>query len=63
MVSVYSQDLFPTYLQQSKGFSSHDATVATIIGNLVSVLFQTSDSVQFATASSPNTYFDVRNRR
>jgi len=29
-----SQDLFPTYLQASKGFSAHDATVATIIGNL-----------------------------
>jgi MFS transporter, SHS family, lactate transporter len=28
-----SQDLYPTYLQQSKGFSPHDATVATIIGN------------------------------
>jgi len=29
-----SQDLFPTYMEQSKGFSAHDATVATIIGNL-----------------------------
>ncbi|PPQ70216.1 hypothetical protein CVT26_014473 [Gymnopilus dilepis] len=28
-----SQDLYPTYLTQSKGFSSRDATVATIIGN------------------------------
>jgi MFS transporter, SHS family, lactate transporter len=28
-----SQDLYPTYLQSSKGFSSHDATIATIIGN------------------------------
>ncbi|KAF8889142.1 carboxylic acid transporter protein [Gymnopilus junonius] len=28
-----SQDLYPTYLTQSKGISSHDATVATIIGN------------------------------
>jgi len=28
-----SQDLYPTYLTQSKNFSSHDATVATIIGN------------------------------
>ncbi|KAI9456312.1 carboxylic acid transporter protein [Boletus coccyginus] len=28
-----SQDLYPTYLQKSKGFSSHSATVATIIGN------------------------------
>ncbi|KAJ3131835.1 hypothetical protein HK100_005961 [Physocladia obscura] len=29
-----SQDLFPTYLTVTKGFTSHDATVATIIGNL-----------------------------
>ncbi|KAF8644377.1 hypothetical protein AX16_008502 [Volvariella volvacea WC 439] len=28
-----SQDLYPTYLQTSKGFSGHDSTVATIIGN------------------------------
>ncbi|KAG6912031.1 hypothetical protein DXG01_000279 [Tephrocybe rancida] len=28
-----SQDLYPTYLQQSKNFSAHNATVATIIGN------------------------------
>ncbi|KAG5337947.1 hypothetical protein C0989_008587 [Termitomyces sp. Mn162] len=28
-----SQDLYPTYLQQSKGLSANDATVATIIGN------------------------------
>ncbi|CAL1712690.1 unnamed protein product [Somion occarium] len=28
-----SQDLYPTYLQQSKGFTDHNATVATIIGN------------------------------
>ncbi|KAH0826254.1 carboxylic acid transporter protein [Lanmaoa asiatica] len=28
-----SQDLYPTYLQNSKGFSSHTATIATIIGN------------------------------
>jgi SHS family lactate transporter-like MFS transporter len=28
-----SQDLYPTYMTKSKGFSSHDATVATIIGN------------------------------
>ena len=28
-----SQDLYPTYLQASKGFSRFDATVATIIGN------------------------------
>ncbi|KAF8342277.1 major facilitator superfamily domain-containing protein [Cantharellus anzutake] len=29
-----SQDLYPTYLQASKGFDSYHATVATIIGNL-----------------------------
>ncbi|KAF8260261.1 carboxylic acid transporter [Lactarius quietus] len=28
-----SQDLYPTYLQTSKGFDSYHATVATIIGN------------------------------
>ncbi|KXN84179.1 hypothetical protein AN958_12915 [Leucoagaricus sp. SymC.cos] len=28
-----SQDLYPTYLQTSKGFSADDATIATIIGN------------------------------
>jgi len=28
-----SQDLYPTYLQVTKSFSSHDATIATIIGN------------------------------
>jgi hypothetical protein len=28
-----SQDLYPTYLKTSKGFSSRDAIVATIIGN------------------------------
>ncbi|GLB38825.1 putative MFS general substrate transporter [Lyophyllum shimeji] len=28
-----SQDLYPTYLQTSKNFSPHNATVATIIGN------------------------------
>ncbi|KAF9554609.1 MFS general substrate transporter [Agrocybe pediades] len=28
-----SQDLYPTYLTASKGFSTRDATVATIIGN------------------------------
>ncbi|KAG6827036.1 hypothetical protein H0H92_013475 [Tricholoma furcatifolium] len=27
------QDLYPTYLEQSKNFSTHDATIATIIGN------------------------------
>ncbi|KIY53809.1 MFS general substrate transporter, partial [Fistulina hepatica ATCC 64428] len=28
-----SQDLYPTYLEKSKGFSSHQATVVTIISN------------------------------
>ncbi|KAG1849921.1 carboxylic acid transporter protein [Suillus subalutaceus] len=28
-----SQDLYPTYMEVTKGFSAHDATVATIIGN------------------------------
>ncbi|KAF9222891.1 MFS general substrate transporter [Gyrodon lividus] len=28
-----SQDLYPTYLESSKGFSTHSATIATIIGN------------------------------
>jgi len=28
-----SQDLYPTYLEKSKGISTHAATVATIIGN------------------------------
>ncbi|KAK0221270.1 carboxylic acid transporter [Armillaria fumosa] len=28
-----SQDLYPTYLRDSKSFSDHNATVATIIGN------------------------------
>jgi len=28
-----SQDLYPTYLETTKGFSTHDATIATIIGN------------------------------
>ncbi|KAG2147433.1 carboxylic acid transporter protein [Suillus bovinus] len=28
-----SQDLYPTYLETTKNFSAHDATVATIIGN------------------------------
>ncbi|KAF9503768.1 hypothetical protein BS47DRAFT_1378376 [Hydnum rufescens UP504] len=28
-----SQDLYPTFLQDTKGFSAHSATVATIIGN------------------------------
>ncbi|KAG8215555.1 carboxylic acid transporter protein [Butyriboletus roseoflavus] len=31
-----SQDLYPTYLETTKGFTTHDATIATIIGNCVS---------------------------
>ncbi|THU85283.1 carboxylic acid transporter protein [Dendrothele bispora CBS 962.96] len=27
-----SEDLYPTYLQQTKGFSEHDSTLATLIG-------------------------------
>jgi hypothetical protein len=30
-----SQDLHPTYLKDSKGVTTHDATVAAIIGNYV----------------------------
>ncbi|KAJ6491979.1 MFS general substrate transporter [Mycena sanguinolenta] len=28
-----SQDLYPTYMMKTKGFNSHSATIATIIGN------------------------------
>ncbi|KAJ7257251.1 MFS general substrate transporter [Mycena haematopus] len=28
-----SQDLYPTYMEKTKGFSPHSATIATIIGN------------------------------
>lgn len=34
-VCISLQDLYPTYLQISKGFSAHDSTVAAIIGNCV----------------------------
>lgn len=34
-----SQDLYPTYLQESKGFTRHDATVATIIGNCGAIVY------------------------
>lgn len=37
--TLQSQDLYPTYLEKTKGFSVHDATIATIIGNCVCVLF------------------------
>jgi SHS family lactate transporter-like MFS transporter len=33
-----SQDLYPTYLQNTKGFLPHDATVATIIGNVGAIV-------------------------
>ncbi|KAG1882779.1 carboxylic acid transporter protein [Suillus subluteus] len=33
-----SQDLYPTYLQITKGFSAHNATVATIIGNCGAII-------------------------
>lgn len=32
-----SQDLYPTYLEITKGFTARDATIATIIGNLGSI--------------------------
>ncbi|KAF9497945.1 MFS general substrate transporter [Pleurotus eryngii] len=34
-----SQDLYPLYLQQSKGISAHNATVATIIGNCGAIAY------------------------
>ena len=34
-----SQDLYPTYLQVSKGFSKFDSTVATIIGNCGAIVY------------------------
>ena len=34
-----SQDLYPTYLQESKGFTKFNATVATIIGNCGAVSY------------------------
>lgn len=34
-----SQDLYPTYLQVSKGLSSHDSMVATIIGNCGAIVY------------------------
>jgi SHS family lactate transporter-like MFS transporter len=33
-----SQDLYPTYMKVTKGFSPHDATVATIIGSCGAIL-------------------------
>ena len=34
-----SQDLYPTYLQETKGFTRFDATLATIIGNCGAILY------------------------
>ena len=34
-----SQDLYPTYLQESKGFTQFDSAVATIIGNRGAVAY------------------------
>ena len=34
-----SQDLYPTYLQTTKGFDSYHATVATIIGNCGAIAY------------------------
>lgn len=34
-----SQDLYPTYLQASKGFTKFNATVATIIGNCGAITY------------------------
>lgn len=39
VLSKVCQDLYPTFLQTSKGLSSYEALVATIIGNCVSVVF------------------------
>jgi len=33
-----SQDLYPTYLEVTKGFNAHQATVGTIIGNLGAIV-------------------------
>jgi hypothetical protein len=44
-----SQDLYPTYLQTTKGFTSHQSTVATIIGNLGAIAYAShlSDPTSF----------------
>ena len=34
-----SQDLYPTYLEVTKGFTKHNATVATIIGNCGAIAY------------------------
>lgn len=46
-----SQDLYPTYLEQSKGFSSHDATIATIIGNCVRLQLYYAEYLELTTRS------------
>ena len=45
-----SQDLYPTYLQTTKGFDSYHSTVATIIGNCGAIAFvcHSSDLAPFA---------------
>lgn len=35
-----SQDIYPSYMQKSKGLSAHLSTIATIIGNCGAVSFQ-----------------------
>ncbi len=34
-----SQDIYPSYMQKSKGLSAHLSTIATIIGNCGAVSF------------------------
>lgn len=41
-----SQDLYPTYLETTKGFSTHDATIATIIGNCVRLFGPTGSAAR-----------------
>ena len=45
-----SQDLYPTYLQTTKGFDSYHSTVATIIGNCGAIAYacHSSDLAPFA---------------
>lgn len=40
--------MYPTYLETTKGFSAHDATIATIIGNCVRLPNFSSDNSQRA---------------
>jgi len=39
-----SQDLYPTYLQETKGFTNFNATVATIIGNCGAISYVLSET-------------------